>query len=293
MHALTWHNLAPMGLPALLSRLFSAPLLLTASLLMAAEAGAAAAAASQMPTVANTLAAGGFRGVIISGNTERVEFARAIGMADLAAGRPLTLADSWPWASVTKQITAILVMQEVEKGRIDLDQPLVRYLPQFQGPGGATITIRQLLKHTSGLPNPDDTPAASGHMPAFYLETGPAIGAMARARGYCGGPSKAASGAGFEYNNCDYLVLEAVLEQVTGASYRDLVRSRLAQPLALSTLRPSDDTVHRPSWPVRGYTDAVTVAPPANFATLGAAGALGGSPSDLFALDQALMKGSW
>jgi CubicO group peptidase (beta-lactamase class C family) len=60
----------------------------------------------------------------------------------------------WPWASVSKQILAILTMQQVDAGRIRLDQTADVYLPALKGSTPAP-TIRQLLQHQSGLRNPD------------------------------------------------------------------------------------------------------------------------------------------
>lgn len=239
----------------------------------------------------DSLVAAGFSGAIVTGNTQGATFARAAGIADPATRRPLTLADSWPLASVTKQLTAILIMQEVDRGRIALDQPLSRYLPPLAGASTGNPTIRQLLLHVSGLPNPDDSAAAPGQAPPFYRETGPAIGDMARARGYCAGAPKRAPGAAFEYNNCDYLVLGAVLEQLTGQPYGDLLHSRFARPLGLASLRVLTDADARAPVAVRGLEASGTSAPPDNFATLGAAGAAAATAGDLFLFDQALLKG--
>lgn len=244
-----------------------------------------------MAAVTDALVAQGFRGAIISGDTEQVRFARAVGLANLATKRPIALTDSWPWASVSKQVTALLVVQEVEKSTIDLDQPVRRYLPDFGGPSGGVTTIRQLLRHTSGLPNPNDSGSDPDKMPPFYLESGPGTSHMARALGYCAGPPKAAPGTGFEYNNCDYLVLGAVLEKVTATSYRELVQRRFAVPLSLSTVDVYQDGEAAGAAPILGYEDASTPAPTANIATLGAGGALRGTAGDLFSLDQAILKG--
>jgi CubicO group peptidase (beta-lactamase class C family) len=269
---------------------------LAALLALTVAAGSAAAADAppappSMAAVVDALGAAGFRGTILSGDTERLRFSRAIGLAQLDSKRPIDLGDVWPWASVTKQITAVLVMQEVEQGKMGLDQPLSRYLPGFKGPTGGAITIRQLLRHTSGLPNPNDTGSDPTQMPPFYVETGAGTSQQARALGYCAGTPKAAPGAAFEYNNCDYLVLGAVLEKVTGVSYRELVRRRIALPQQLRSVDVFQDPAMSGAEAIRGYDDASTPSPAANIATLGAAGAMRGTAGDLFALDQALLKG--
>lgn len=172
----------------------------------------------------------------------------------------------WPWASVSKQITAVIAMQEVERGRLGLDATLAEVLPAFRGRTRDAITVRQLMMHTSGLPNPDDSPAG---------RRGPSD-----ALGYCAGAPKAAAGERFEYNYCDTIVLAAVLERVTRTPFPRLLQQRIAKPLGLETLA-MDGKVARKRF---GVTTAVN----SNF---GASGAMGGSLRDLLTFDRALLQG--
>src|SRR5690349_9569937 len=88
---------------------------------------------------------------------EKFEGAILIGEADgsyqlLTVGPDPVPADAiWRWASITKQLAAVLAMQEVAKGNLDLDAPINRYWPQWPGQNGAKIRIRDLLLHNSGL----------------------------------------------------------------------------------------------------------------------------------------------
>ena len=97
-----------------------------------------------------------------------VLFERVSGLADRESRRVLRIDDVWRWASVTKQVTASLVMHQVHSGRIVLDAPVSRYLPEFVGPASGRITVRHLLQHTSGLPNQNDTPRNAAGIPPFY-----------------------------------------------------------------------------------------------------------------------------
>ena len=106
-------------------------------------------------------------------------------VTEVTGAGEVAVGDAWRWASVTKQVTAALVMQQVDSGRIALDEPVTRYLPDFAGPTGSAVTVRRLLQHTSGLPNPDDTPRGGDGFPEFYLGRGPRTGNAAAARGYC------------------------------------------------------------------------------------------------------------
>ena len=120
---------------------------------------------------------------------------------------------TWRWASVTKQVVAILVMKQVEAGTIDLDQPVATYLPAFRSANAGTATIRNLLQHRAGLPNPADAPE-------FY--SADFKGSRDPLTGFCAGPVTGAPGGDWAYNNCDYMVLGAVLEAVTGLSWDKL-----------------------------------------------------------------------
>ncbi|QXQ05858.1 beta-lactamase family protein [Sphingosinicellaceae bacterium] len=192
----------------------------------------------------------------------------------------------WRWASVTKQVVAVLVMQEVEKGRIDLDAPATKYLPKVALPGGDTVTVRRLLNHTSGLFDPEDGPKNAAGVPLTYLRSSPKPAPGLDPQ--CLKPSGRAVGEGFRYNNCDYLVLDALLEAVTGKPFAMLVAERIAEPLGLKSLRvlqpgEKDDIVAVDD---KGATD--TDIDPGRY---GAAANLAGTAVDLLTFDRALIDG--
>lgn len=229
-------------------------------------------------------AAGTFDGVVVIARGDHVIYRAAFGEADRAAHVSHRVDEVWRLASLTKQVTALLVMQEVEAGRLALDQPLATALPAFPAHSGA-ITIRQLLQHTSGLPNPDDG-APDGQVPAFYRRTDPGAGDHARvADTVCGGPPRAAGA--FAYNNCDYLVLGAILERATGQRYDSLIATRIARLLGVSFALAGATT---PASPVVGYLASGAIEPPQNLATYGAGGALSGTADDVIRWSQALLE---
>jgi CubicO group peptidase (beta-lactamase class C family) len=183
-------------------------------------------------------------------------------------------------------------MQEVAAGRLSLAGTIRDYLPTFAGPTAGAITLRQLLQHQSGLPNPDDTPPDAAGTPRFYTERGGGITNGARTAGYCAGATTAPPGGDFSYNNCDYLVLGAILERVTGLSFGALVQARLAKPLHLTSLRLAADGAPGGGAVAVGYAAGGAPGPGINVATFGAAGALTGTARDLVILDLAMMRGA-
>lgn len=259
-------------------------------LLAAAVALAGGPPAPAMDAVVDRAVAQGFAGVVLVSDAHATTYARAIGMADVEAGRPHRLEERWPFASVTKQVTALLVMQQVAQGRMALEAPISAYVPDFKSPSAGALTVRQLLQHTSGLPNPADSPDGGTGVPAFYLKTGRKIGDAAAAGGFCAGPTKhPPGGPRFEYNNCDFLVLGAALEHVAGRPYAALVKADVARPLKLRSLAMAADRVGPYGGDVTGYEAPGKRAPALNYATFGAAGALGGTGEDLAAIDRGLL----
>ncbi|HEV2478125.1 MAG TPA: serine hydrolase domain-containing protein [Puia sp.] len=91
-----------------------------------------------------------FNGNILLARDGRVVYKRSYGYSDFPNESPLNDSSQFPLASISKTFTAVAILQLLEKGKLKLDDPYKRYFPAFPYP---TITIRQLLSHTSGLPD--------------------------------------------------------------------------------------------------------------------------------------------
>ncbi|MGQ3177096.1 MAG: serine hydrolase domain-containing protein, partial [Blastomonas fulva] len=95
-------------------------------------------------------------GTVLIARGDAIVFERAFGLVDPAAKAEHSLGQTWRWASVSKQVTATLAMQEVAAGRLDLDAPILKYLPDSKAPFAGTITSRMLMQHISGLPRTEE-----------------------------------------------------------------------------------------------------------------------------------------
>ncbi len=241
----------------------------------------AAAPTPALAPVIDAAVAKGFEGVVLAGDANSVTFERAMGFSDRSTKRPHRVSDRWPIASVTKQIVATLVMQEVDAGRLRLDETLADALPAFHGPTAAQVTLRQLLQHVSGLPDPSATAQDTDGVEAFYRAPFDPNAATS----FCAAASAVPPPSKFLYNNCDFLVLGAVLERSSGQPLPRMIADRLKLPLTL----PTDQLGFRT--PQVGYLDATKPAPQIRLATFGASGALIGRPRDLLAFDRALLAG--
>ncbi|WP_156680372.1 serine hydrolase domain-containing protein [Sphingomonas profundi] len=232
------------------------------------------------------VAAAGFSGVALVGQGEGIAWQRSVGEA--SPGVPHAAESVWRLASVTKQLTALIVMQEVAAGRLDLDAPMATLWPGWPAPDAATITPRLLLTHDSGLADPAESRPDKDGIPEFYRRVGPAADPARSAADFCARSPRARAGSGYHYDNCDFIVLGGLLERLTGTPFAALLQQRIAQPLGLASLGlfRFDAT---PARHVRG-TVGGRAEPALNLGTYGAAGSAYISPRDLWAFDRALME---
>jgi len=244
-------------------------------------------AAAPLPALGpavDAAAAHGLEGVVLARDADSAIFDRAVGMANRETGGARRMDDAWPIASVTKQIVAVLVMQEVDAGRLRLDETLADALPTIHGQAAARITLRQLLQHTSRLPNPSATATAHDKdgVEAFYrTPAGPDAAIQ-----FCTGTGAAdPASAKFDYNNCDYLVLGAILERSSGLPLARLITDPLHSVFTLP------GGAQGFAAPQIGYVNGTKPEPLVRLANFGAAVALIGKPRDLLALDRALLAG--
>ena len=99
-----------------------------------------------------------FEGVVLAARNGTVIYQGAVGLADRGRKTPHALEAPFPICSITKQFTALLIMQQVAAGKLRLDGTISDSLPDFPKNTGSQITLKHLLTHTSGLPNTDDIP---------------------------------------------------------------------------------------------------------------------------------------
>jgi CubicO group peptidase (beta-lactamase class C family) len=140
------------------------------------------------------------------------------GFADVAAGVPVRPETRFEIGSISKSFAAIIAMQEVEAGRLDLHAPISQLLPwlELDQPFGP-ITPHHLLTHSSGLAiGTEESPTGPGAM--WILQRV---------------PPTFAPGERFHYSNDGYKLVGAILERVTGTSMPDLLRERIFEPLGM------------------------------------------------------------
>jgi uncharacterized protein YbbC (DUF1343 family)/CubicO group peptidase (beta-lactamase class C family) len=164
--------------------------------------------------------------VVVIGRKDTVVFARPYGYRALVPERErATLETVYDLASLTKPIaTATSVMLLASDGRIDLDAPVSRYLPELKGGGKETITTRQLLLHTSGLVV--ETPIADYAAPTPAHPTS-ALQAIAATR------LRSAPGEVYRYSDAGFIVLGELVERVSGEPLDVFAKTRIFTPLGM------------------------------------------------------------
>ncbi|MBA4190179.1 MAG: serine hydrolase [Planctomycetaceae bacterium] len=181
--------------------------------------------------------------VVLVANKDKVLAVEAVGFADVEKKTPMTT-DSLFWiASQTKPITATALMLLVDEGKVKIEDPVEKYIPefkeiQFKGEKLKTpITIRQILSHTSGLPfkSAEEAPTLDKltikECVASYVKT----------------PLTSEPGTKYLYSNAGINTAGRIIEVVSGLSYEDFLDKRLFGPLGMkdTTFWPSEEQVKR------------------------------------------------
>ncbi|HEX4507046.1 MAG TPA: serine hydrolase domain-containing protein [Alphaproteobacteria bacterium] len=151
---------------------------------------------------------------------------RGYGVRDLAAHAPVTTATLFNIGSISKSFTAIAIAQLAEQHRVELDAPVVRYIPdlRFSDPkAGQAVTLRQLLSHSSGLPADEKWPS---EVPQSREGIVGEFGRM---------PFTAQPGARFQYCSRCIVLAAYVLERITGQSWEAYTRAQMFAPLGMVT----------------------------------------------------------
>ncbi|NOY36847.1 MAG: beta-lactamase family protein [Chlorobi bacterium] len=157
-------------------------------------------------------------------DTSKILWEFNYGFSDRELKKPVSFNENFLIGSTTKLFTAIGVMQLVERGLINLDAPLVKYIPEFyiNSLYGSSdkITIRQIMTHHAGLPTDFLAPAYSVNPPYFSI----ILDKLKQM--YTIGPA----GKMFVYSNIDYQLLGLLIERVSGLSYQEYIKKNIFIP---------------------------------------------------------------
>jgi D-alanyl-D-alanine carboxypeptidase len=220
------------------------------------------------------------------------EWSAAAGTQNLSSTVPVSASSRFRIGSITKTFVATVVLQLVDEGRLALDDPIERHLPGTV-PGGATITVRQLLNHTSGVydyahERDWSTNRWRGET-RFRTYRPQELLAVGFAK-----PPYFPPGQGWHYSNTNYVIAGLLVERLTGKPYGAAITERVIRPLRLNqtTVPGTDPTLPDPH--AHGYAevagefvDATEMNPSLDWA----AGEMISTAGDLNRFVSALLRG--
>ncbi|HSG47053.1 MAG TPA: serine hydrolase domain-containing protein [Longimicrobiales bacterium] len=210
---------------------------------------------------------------------------KAYGHADLELDVGTPLDAVYEIGSVTKQFTAVLVLQLADEGVLELDEDFRTYFPDFDT-GGRAVPLRRLLDHTSGMKGYTE-------MRSFGSLAAAALPQDSLLRLVEAEPWEFEPGEGLIYNNSAYFLLGRLLEKVTGESYETLVEERLFGPLGMEGSRycSNSEVVPNRAHGYQAARDGFQRAPYLDHRWPYAAGSLCSTARDLVRWNQALHGG--
>ena len=149
-----------------------------------------------------------FNGVILVSNDSATLYSKAIGFSDLENKIKLDLNDQFVIGSISKQITAVLILKEFEKGQIDLEGKIDKYFPEINQPWTKEVTVHHLLTHTHGIVDLNK-------------------------------PLEFEQGSEFQYSQLGYELLAQILEKVTEKTFEGLSTKLFLECNLKNTFHPS------------------------------------------------------
>ncbi|MCW2691188.1 MAG: penicillin-binding protein beta-lactamase class [Mycobacterium sp.] len=217
------------------------------------------------------------------------QYIRSFGVADKATGAPMKTDFYSRIGSVTKTFTITGVLQLADQGKLGLDDPIAKYIDGV--PQGDKITLRQLARMQSGLPNYSANPAFGK---ALFEDPRRPFTPQQLLDYSFSQPEVFPPGEGFQYSNTNTTLLGLVVEKLSGQALPDYIRDHITAPLGLShTAFPTDNAFPDPH--AQGYTDgdngAVLITTDWNPSWGWAAGAMTSTLEDMHAWAPALATG--
>lgn len=169
------------------------------------------------------------------------------GLADMEWKVPLTVEGRFQVASVSKAMTAAVLLRLRDKGLIDLDAPIQRYLPDFPRPKSGELTLRLLAGHLGGIRHYRDGEKTGAFLSRHFSTAREAVSVLG-AQPYATSP-----GTEFRYSSYGYDVIAAAIEAVTGRPFAETLQKEVLVPLGLRETGIDDvrKVTHKR---VRGYT---------------------------------------
>ena len=184
----------------------------------------------------------------------KVAFLKGYGLANIEKNIAITTRTTFELASVSKQFTAMAVMILHDQGKLAFDDDVRTYLPELPVYDEKhTIRLRDLLQHTSGLPEYFDFANVKGQDPTF-LGNNDYLPLFAKRKNKV--PLQFSPGQKYEYTNTNYLLLASVVERVSGKTFGAFLHDEVFQPLGMKDSVVFENPKVKRHDPATGYRKA-------------------------------------
>jgi CubicO group peptidase (beta-lactamase class C family) len=223
---------------------------------------------------------------LLIADKDRVIYEKAFGSANLELGVPMKPGMVFKLGSITKQFTAVAILQLAEQGKLSLQDSLQRYVSDFPS-RGHTITIEHLLTHTSGIKDYLQIDYGSPYIERWDFSPKQLIDSFKNQ------PLDFPPGTAFRYSNSGYALLGYIIEKVSGETYSTYLQKNIFKPLGLDHTAIDNAKLLIPGR-VNGYNKNRNNYENADYwsSTIAyAAGAMVSNVSDLFKWHKALKTG--
>lgn len=218
------------------------------------------------------------RGVAMVTRAGTVRAELSGGLADAAAAIPCTAQTRFQICSISKQFAAAAALLLVEAGRLALDDPVDRWLPDGP-PRWSRVTLHHLLSHTAGVPHWLEAPGLDPAEPTPPGERLAAIGAA---------PLRTAPGETWHYSSPGFVLVGLIVERASGQPYARFLTERILAPLGLTATSVGGPP---PEPAARGYRDGAPVTP-FDLAAMAGTGDIWSTAADLASFTAALHAGN-
>ncbi len=227
---------------------------------------------------------GKFNGSYLVAEKGKIIVEKGLGYANMEWEIPNAPDTKFRLASITKQFTAMAIMQLAEQGKIELDGKISDYLPYYRKDTGQKVTIHQLLSHSSGIPNYTNIPGFMRENARDYISPKDLI------LSYCSGDLEFEPGTKFNYSNSGYIILGAIIEEVTGKSYEDVLQQNIFLSLGMknSGYDHNNKIIKKRAAGYNRTFDGYENSPYIDMSVPYAAGSLYSTVEDMYLWDQAL-----
>ncbi|MBN4081527.1 beta-lactamase family protein [bacterium AH-315-C07] len=225
-----------------------------------------------------------FQGAVLVAVGDSIIYQEAFGDANMELQAPNTVDTKFRISSMTKGFTSILVLQLVERDLLILNGKITDYLPYYRKDVGDKVTILDLVKHTSGIPNLSE-------YPDFRFDEirnpHPVDSLVVK---WCSNDLEFEPGSKRKYCNSGYIILGAIIEKVTGKTYQEVLQENILTPAGMENSGLADErkVIEKMASGYRLTKNGYVKEPVTHLANLHATGQMYSTVGDLWKFDKAL-----